>query len=176
MIRRTASAIVTFAALMAALILFDSNTAMAQGIGFGKSGKPVDIESDELEINEDKGSAVFSGRVVANQDKFRLRSAVLEVFYESEKEGGATKVTSMDAQGNVVIITKGQKITGSAAHFDMVNDMVTVTGDVVVTQGSNVIRGQKLLVNQKTGKTKFVGGASGKSGRVRGLFLPSKKK
>lgn len=171
--RRASLSIFSFAALMAALFLWTAGPLQAQGIGFGGSGKPVDIESDELEINEDKSSARFTGRVIANQDKFKLRSAVLEVFYRQDDGGGATKITHMQADGNVVIITKAQKITGARAYFDMLKDTVTVTGDVIVTQGPNVIRGEKLLVDQKTGKTRFIGGSSG---RVKGLFLPSKKK
>lgn len=174
--RKTASAFFAFAALVVALFLSVDHSAQAQGLGFGgKSKSPVDIESDELEINEGKNSATFTGKVVANQDKFKLRSAVLEVFYRQDEDGGQTKVTHMEARGSVVIITKAQKITGKMAYFDMLKDTVTVTGDVIVTQGQNVIRGQKLLVDQNTGKTRFVGGASGKSGRVKGLFLPSKK-
>jgi len=175
MIRRAATALIAALALMAAMPVLDSSDALAQGLGFGSKGSPVNIESDELEINEKKGTAIFTGRVEANQDKFRLSSASLEVFYNSNKEKGPTKVTQMEALGNVVIITKAQKITGSKAFFDMLKDTVTVTGDVVVTQGQNVIRGQKLLVDQKTGKTRFLSSSSSSSGRVRGLFLPSKK-
>ena len=181
---RTTKVLFTSFALIAALLAFEGSSVMAQQVGLGSSkGSPVDIESDELEINEDKGTAMFTGRVVANQDKFRLRSASLEVFYKSEKkdekseqDGKATKITHMEALGSVVIITRTQKITGGKAFFDMLKDIVTVTGDVVVTQGQNVIKGQKLIVEQKTGKTRFVGGSSGQAGRVRGLFLPSKKK
>lgn len=177
MIRTAATALFVSLALMAALLTLNPAPAAAQEIGFGSKGSPVEIESDELEIIEDKGTAMFTGRVVAQQNKFRLHSASLEVFYKkSGTEGKATKITHMEALGSVVIITKTQKITGGTAYFDMVKDTVTVTGDVVVTQGQNVIRGQKLLVNQKTGKTRFIGSGSGKSGRVRSLFLPAQKK
>ena len=149
--------------------------AQSVGGGFKKSKAPVDIEADILEIDENKNIAVFSGNVVAKQGDLHLNSTELVVFYE-KKKGGGTDVKTMDAKGGVVIITRTQKITGAWAKFDLKADTVTVGGDVVVTQGKNVIRGRRLFVNQRTGKTRFISSAGGAKSRVRGLFQPREKK
>jgi lipopolysaccharide export system protein LptA len=47
---------------------------------------------------------------------------------------------------------------------------VTLTGNVVVTQGTNVLRGDRMVVNLTTGVSTV---ESNKSQRVEGLFNPS---
>ncbi len=164
-----------FAGLVFYLILM-ALPLQAQNVGggFKKSKAPVDIEADILEIDENKNTAVFSGNVIAKQGDLRLNSTELVVYYE-KKDGGGTDVKTMDAKGGVVIITRTQKITGTWAKFNLKADTLTVGGDVVVTQGKNVIRGRRLFVDQKTGKTRFISSADGVKSRVRGLFQPREK-
>jgi lipopolysaccharide export system protein LptA len=76
------------------------------------------------------------------------------------------QVTNLDAKGNVVIITAREKITGDWAKIDVAKDLLTVGGNVVLTQGSSVLRGQQLDVNLKTNRTVMTGG------RVKGQFVP----
>jgi lipopolysaccharide export system protein LptA len=66
----------------------------------------------------------------------------------------------------VVIITAREKITGDWAKIDVAKDLLTVGGNVVLTQGSSVLRGQQLDVNLKTNRTVMTGG------RVKGQFVP----
>lgn len=171
------------AALALCFGLAASITAGAQGIGTGlgkgfkSSDDPINIESDELEINEKSSTATFTGNVIATQSKFRVQSTTLNVFYRDKPGGGGTEVTNMDADGGVIIITDKQKITGAWAKFNVINDTLEVGGgNVVVTQGAHVIRGKRLFVDQKTGKTRFAGKTGGPGGRVRGLFLPPPRK
>ncbi len=164
-----------------AFMLMIPSLAMAQSIGassaagFGKSDEPISIESDTLEVNEKKKIAIFTGDVIAVQGKMTLKSVKMVVYYR-EGEGGGNEVTKIDANGKVIIISDGQKTTGNVAHFDMLTDLVTVIGNVVVTQGGNVIKGNKLVINQATGLTRFFSDAKSKTSRVRGVFLPPKKK
>jgi lipopolysaccharide export system protein LptA len=76
------------------------------------------------------------------------------------------EVTLLDAKGNVVIITPRERITGDWAKIDVPKDMLIVGGNVVLTQGTSVLRGQKLDVNLKTNRTVMTGG------RVKGQFVP----
>ena len=176
--RRFLSALIIAAG---AFMLMIPSLAMAQSIGassaagFGKSDEPINIESDTLEVNEKKKIATFIGDVVAVQGKMTLKSVKMVVYYR-EGADGANEVTKIDANDKVVIISNDQKTTGDVAHFDMLTDLVTVIGNVVVTQGGNVIKGNKLVINQATGLTRFFSDAKSKTSRVRGVFLPPKKK
>jgi lipopolysaccharide export system protein LptA len=55
----------------------------------------------------------------------------------------------------------------------MASNTVTLSGNVTVTQGQSVLRGDRLVVNLSTGEAHVQGGGKGGNGRVQGLFLPS---
>ncbi len=81
----------------------------------------------------------------------------------------------MEAEGKVYLKSKDQIATGDAAQFDMVNNVMTMTGkEVVLTQGKNVVVGCRLRVEMKTGKSQLDGCDSPKSdsGRVKMLLQP----
>ena len=64
-----------------------------------------------------------------------------------------------------------QTATGDLGLFDMETNTVTLTGNVVMTQGQNVLRGDKLVVDLTNGVSRVESGKNGQ-GRVQGLFLP----
>ena len=67
---------------------------------------------------------------------------------------------------------KEQTATGDLGVFDMKTNTVTLTGNpVVMTQGQNVLRGEKLVVDLTSGVSR-VESSKGGQGRVQGLFQP----
>lgn len=81
------------------------------------------------------------------------------------------QIRKLEATGGVVVRTKDQTATGDNGVFDMKSNTVTLVGKpVVLTQGPNVIRGQKLVVNLVTGVSRFEGG------RVESLIVPGSLK
>ncbi len=86
------------------------------------------------------------------------------------------KIKKIEALGGVIVTSKEQKATGDRADFMMKENIVILTGNVVVSQGQNVMRGTKLVVELNTSRAHMeAGGVDGKPGRVQGLFLPSDK-
>jgi lipopolysaccharide export system protein LptA len=83
--------------------------------------------------------------------------------------GGASSIKKLVAQGNVVVTQKDQVVTGESAVFDTKTNLVTMLGGVVLTQGKNVLRGDRLLVDMTTGVSRV----ESDSGRVQGLFQSS---
>lgn len=148
--------------------------------------KPIKIAANQLEVRDKDKMATFSGEVHVVQGDTDLRCRTLVVYYEEDpskpaampKEqkgpgGGQQQIRRMEAKGNVIVTQKDQTATGDTADYDIRTDTVTLTGNVVVTQGQNVLRGQKLVVNTITGVTRMEmpGG-----GRVEGLFQSSPNK
>jgi len=82
------------------------------------------------------------------------------------------KIKKLDAKGDVIVTQKDQIATGDSASFDMDKNVVTMSGNVVLTQGPNVVRGSRLVVDLTNGFSRVESG-SGKDGRVQGLFVPS---
>ena len=80
----------------------------------------------------------------------------------------------MRAEGSVYYVTPQQKVHGDTAVYEATSETLTVLGDVVATQGMNVLRGSRMVLNTRTGQGHMEGGASGrnKSDRPRGVFYP----
>jgi lipopolysaccharide export system protein LptA len=83
--------------------------------------------------------------------------------------GGSSQIRRLEAKGNVIVTQKDQVVTGETAIFDTKTNLVTMLGGVVLTQGKNVLRGDRLLVDMTTGVSRV----ESDSGRVQGLFQSS---
>ena len=148
--------------------------------GFARNrDEPIRINSDTLEVKDKEKQATFSGKVVVVQGDTTLHCPQLVVYYDGDVaagvQGGApsdsSKIRKLEALGGVVVQTKDQTATGDTGVFEMKTNTVTLTGKpVVLTQGPNVVRGQKLVVDLTTGISKFEGG------RVDMLLTPGSMK
>ena len=156
--------------------------------GFSQNrDQPVHIEAATLEVRDKQKQATFSGDVRVKQGDTGLRCKSLVVFYEQDGEtadqsktlqaatpgpGGEQRIKRLEARGGVIVTQKEQTATGDLGIFDMKSNTVTLTGNpVVMTQGQNVLRGEKLVVDLTSG-TSRVESNKGSQGRVQGLFLP----
>ena len=154
--------------------------------GFSQNrDEPVHIDAATLEVRDKDKVATFSGNVHVVQGDTDMRCKTLVVFYEQDDNadkgqamqaadpgpGGQQRIKRLEARGGVVVTQKDQTATGSTGLFDMASNTVTLTGNVVMTQGQNVLRGDKLVVDLTTGVSRVESTKSGQ-GRVQGLFLP----
>nr|WP_255356665.1 lipopolysaccharide transport periplasmic protein LptA [Thioclava sp. SK-1] len=144
--------------------------ALAQTVAFGgikgDSSAPVEITADQLEVNQDTGQATFTGDVLVIQGDMRLNASVLKVDYGS---GDASQVQTITASGSVVLVSPSEAAESDAAVYDVPNGNLVMTGNVLLTQGQNVMSGQKLTVDMDTGKGQM-------DGRVRTILQPGGSK
>ena len=82
--------------------------------------------------------------------------------------GGSSQISRLEARGGVTVTQKDQTATGDTGLFDMKSNTVTLTGNVVVSQGRNVLRGERLVVDLTTGVSRVEAGKS--NGPVRMLI------
>ena len=80
-----------------------------------------------------------------------------------------------EATGHVVITTPKEKATSDKAIYTGENDTVELQDNVKLTQGENILEGNRADMNLTT-KLSRMYGAPGKGGRVKGVFFPSSKK
>ena len=167
--------------------------------GFSQNrDQPIQIEAATLEMRDKKKEATFSGNVKVVQGDTTMTSKVLVVFYDSAPApaaapaadanagtkaaaksapmqsatpgpGGSSSIRRLEAKGNVVVTQKDQVVTGETAVFDTKTNLVTMLGGVILTQGKNVLRGDRLMVDMTTGVSRV----ESDSGRVQGLFQSS---
>jgi lipopolysaccharide export system protein LptA len=130
----------------------------------------VNIEADRMEVLDQQKRAIFIGNVDAKRGGLAFRTDRLVADYEDtggDAGSGGASVTFLEATGAVVIETAQQRITGAWAKMDVKSNLVTVGGDVVVTQGSTVLRGEQLVVDLDKDTSEMTGG------RVKGRFVPT---
>jgi lipopolysaccharide export system protein LptA len=143
-----------------------------QGLGMS-SDQPIQFESESLEVRDQEHMAVFSGHVIVHQGATVLKADTLNVYYQgSATEAaapagqGTQQVKRLEANGNVLVTSGEQTASGNAAVFDTTLNTIVLTGNVVLTQGDNVIRGPRLVINVETSQAKMEGG------RVQMLITP----
>jgi lipopolysaccharide export system protein LptA len=153
--------------------------------GFSQNrDQPVKIQADGLVVRDKEKMATFTGNVHVTQGDTEMRSKVLVVFYVDNSRPGPTPATPMktaqpgatpgsgeqqqirriEATGGVQVTQKEQNAAGDSGIFDMQSNTVTLNGNVVVTHGKDVVRGQRLVVDLGTGVSRIDGG------RVDALF------
>jgi lipopolysaccharide export system protein LptA len=163
--------------------------------GFSQNrDQPIKIEAASLEMRDKKKEATFSGNVKVVQGDTTMTSKTLVVFYDSSTPppaavaapnakaaksaaiqsttpgpGGSSSIRRLEARGSVVVTQKDQVVTGETAVFDTKTNLITMLGGIVLTQGKNVLRGDRLMVDIATGVSRV----ESDSGRVQGLFQSS---
>src|SRR5262249_50921177 len=86
-----------------------------------------------------------------------------------------TQISKIEARGDVIITSdQDQTTTSDWALYDVPAQLVTVGGNVVLTQGKNVLKGDRLVIDLKTGESRFEnpGETATAGGRIRALFVP----
>ena len=134
------------------------------------SGDPIQIEADKLEVRDTEKVAIYSGHVRVRQGDTILEAPELRVFYAGEAAPNGTagsSVTRIEAGPGVSVRSGDQTATGDRAVLDMAKDLVTLEGNVLLTQGTNVVRGDRVVVNLATKQGRVEGG------RVQTLITPA---
>jgi lipopolysaccharide export system protein LptA len=167
------------------------------------NGQPIHIEAMTLEIRDKEKTATFAGNVQVVQGDTTMRCRTLVVFYGPEEGAGATKVAAptstekqaapsmpqggnirrAEARGEVTVVSKDQNASGDLGVYDTKTKTITLTGNVVVSQGKNVVRGERVVVNTVTGDARVEAGVTAHDrveaggtthDRVRVLIQPTK--
>ena len=163
-----------YAALaVAALAMAPQARAQDFGAAFGGfdtgSEDPIQIEADRLEVRDPEKLAVYTGNVKVRQGETVMESPELKVFYQQggpEPGAPGSQVTRIEAGPNVLVSSAKQTASGNQAVLDMAQEVITITGNVILTQGENIVRGERLVVNLKTKQGRMEGG------RVQTLITP----
>jgi lipopolysaccharide export system protein LptA len=114
--------------------------------------------------------AIYSGHVRVRQGDTILEAPELRVFYAGPAAPNGTagsSVTRIEAGPGVSVRSGDQTATGDRAVLDMAKDLVTLEGNVLLTQGTNVVRGDRVVVNLATKQGRVEGG------RVQTLITPA---
>lgn len=167
--------------------------AAAQAQIAPSSNGPIDITADNGTLVNSTCEATWSGAAEALQGNSRLRANVIKAFLKKKPPaaagqsapagpGGAANPSDcgptqrIEADGNVFYVTPDQIAHGDHAVYNADADQIVMTGNVIVVQnGKNVVRGDKMTIHVSTREVTIDSIAQGRGtpGRVRGVFYPN---
>lgn len=143
-----------------------SVAAQGTSLAFGgiqqNTDAPVELSADQLAVNQETGTAVFTGNVLIGQGEMRLTAAKVLVVY---KEGN-TGIERLEATGGVTLVSGPDAAESSRADYDIDTGEVIMTGDVLLTQGQNALTSDRMTVNLKDGTALM-------NGRVKTILQPN---
>ena len=159
------------------LAAFAAAPAQAQ---LSEGGGPVSYSANNLEYFDSERRLVLVGDVDIVQNDARLRADRITLFFSGSSgapaTGGAAQqglgsgdIERMIAEGEVYYIRPSQDARGDRAEYNVAQDSVTFTGNVIVMSDENVIRGNTLVLQIGSRRTTIRPSAGQ---RVRGVFVP----
>lgn len=155
-------------------ILFILATLLLTPVVHAQSAQngPVDITADQLDVEQAKGVATFTGNVLVKQQGFTLTAPKIVASYA--KSGG--DIESIEATGGVVITRVGQggiteKASGTTATYAPTKQQVTMAGAVTLIRGPSQLSGDRLVYDMATGNARV----TNSKGPVKARFVPGAK-
>lgn len=153
------------AAALAVTVLAAPAVGGAQDARRAAADSPVLWGAETVTYRTD--GVTLEGNAEATQGDNRLRAGRLNLV-----TSGDGALTRIEASGDIYYVTPTETMRGDRAVYTPADDTVVITGDVILTQGENVMTGARLTYNVRSGTARMEGG--GQAGRVQGVFYPNR--
>jgi lipopolysaccharide export system protein LptA len=141
--------------------------AQTTSVPFGglnhNTNQQVEIVSDSFTVSQSDGTAEFVGNVVVGQGDMRLSAGKIVVEYAAGEGQSTGRINLLIASGGVTLVSGAEAAEAKRAVYSIKKGNIVMTGDVILTQGKNVLSGQEMVIDLKTGSAKI-------EGRVKTIF------
>jgi lipopolysaccharide export system protein LptA len=133
----------------------------------------INISAAKLDYYDKEQKLIYSGNVVAVRGDATLKTPLLVIFLDSKQPGAhsgppssTSQMRRMEASGPVTLISKDQIATGDSGIYEKAANKVYIDGNVSLTQGLNVTKGDHIVYDLNTHQAVV-------TGHVRSMFLPN---
>ncbi|WP_417525201.1 LptA/OstA family protein [Marinovum sp.] len=133
--------------------------ALAQGaqVGFGAlqadPDAPVEVTAENLTVNQNDGTALFTGDVIVGQGEMRLSAPRVLVVYAEDRSA----IARLEARGGVTLVSGEEAAEGDSADYDVEAGIIEMTGNVLLTQGGSALTADKMVADIKAGTARMTG-------------------
>ncbi|MEQ9260112.1 MAG: LptA/OstA family protein [Roseovarius sp.] len=117
------------------------------------SGLPVEVTADNLDVNQNDGTAVFTGNVVIGQGSMRLSAPNVLVIYKQDQSG----IRELKASGGVTLVSGEDAAEASLADYNLETGQIALRGNVLLLQGANAISAERMNVDTRSGTARMSG-------------------
>ena len=165
--------------IIAILILF---SFLLIDIGLSEEGnnfslerdQPYEITSENMFIEREQKTIGFSGNVILKQGSAYLTADQVELFFDNSfNQEGFYK---MLASGNILIKNNDStSITGNLATYNVSNEKIIMTENVVLKNQMSMIKGNKLILDINSGKIEIFDDKLDQE-RVKGVLVDQSNK
>ncbi len=160
-------------------------TALIGGAAVGQSrhdsSAPIDFDAQSIELDDRANRAILSGGVKITQANLTLNAARVTVSYSGQIIDGSPAATRFDASGGVTVSRPDQTARAQYGVYDINRRVITMLGNVSLTQGGNTVSGGRLTLDLDSGRASIDGSGVGTTrapdgtvvrsgGRVTGRF------
>lgn len=137
---------------------------------FGKSKEPIDITSDELDFDQKKLLATFTGNVVALQAETSLQADTLKVLFAESDDHSLREIIATGVK--VVIKMQDKKAFCRKMHYFANERKIVLTGSPSLDDGKNIISGEEIIffLDEERSVVK-----SGQQKRVKTTIFPGQR-
>ncbi|WP_136441990.1 lipopolysaccharide transport periplasmic protein LptA [Pacificoceanicola onchidii] len=146
-----------FAVLLLAGLPVLAEAQQGTSVRFGSlqqdTNAPVEVTADSLSINQNDGTALYTGNVLIVQGDMRLAAPRVLVVY-SESQG---RIDRLEATGGVTLVSGEEAAEADRADYDIEGGNVTMSGNVLLTQGPNALTSERMVVNLDSGSARMTG-------------------
>ncbi|WP_299563191.1 lipopolysaccharide transport periplasmic protein LptA [uncultured Sulfitobacter sp.] len=136
-----------------------STLAVAQGasVAFGTIAQdtslPVEVTSEELSVDQQTGTAIFSGNVVIGQGEMRLSAQRVLVVYRTDANG----IAKMEATGGVTLVSGPDAAEAQRADYSIDDGTIVMSGDVLLAQGASALSADSMTIRLEDGTAQMSG-------------------
>ncbi len=145
--------------LLCLILVLPVTPAFAQGtnVAFGTirqdTNQPVEVTADNLAVDQDSGTAVFTGNVMIGQGEMRLSAARVLVVYRAENKG----IARLEATGGVTLVSGPDAAEAERADYNIDNGTIVMTGNVLLAQGASALSADRMSVRLSDGTAQMSG-------------------
>jgi lipopolysaccharide export system protein LptA len=118
----------------------------------------IDVEADRLDVDKEKGEAVFRGKVKATQDNVIIKGDTLTLLIDKT----TNQVDTLIAEKNVFIHWEDKDSTSDRAVYTVSKKLLELTGNAVITRGPEKVSGQRIVIDMLTNRQQVEGGQGGR--------------
>jgi lipopolysaccharide export system protein LptA len=155
-----------------AIYNLDTRILKVTGSNLGvDTGKEKLTADDSLEYQDGPQIAIARGNAAVVQTDRRVRADTMTGHFQRQTDG-KLKLMRMEADGHVEVKTPDTYATSNKGDYDLTADIMTLSGNVKVTNAGNQFNGEYAEVNVKTGVSRLLGNPGG-TGKVKSLIMPS---
>jgi len=138
-----------------------------------ETAEQIVTANDKFEYFVQRGEFKATGRAQIKRPQDTLTAdAITANMYTNKK--GERVLRKVIADGDVIIETTLERVTGKRGIYDARRNKVEITGGVTITRGPNILQGARAEVDLNTHVSRLFGDASEQAtgGRVKGTFYP----